>query len=147
MKRIANQRISMGSIRKGFLKVPQALLDDLYSRNDDTRCKALVYLCLLRHAYFVEGSCMLNGQRITCHKGEWITTYRELEEKTQVSKSRLKLLLETLAMEGKIMLHLNNRYTLIQIKETPYTGTVIPTEVSALPVQMNERPNYKRFKD
>ncbi|UVQ45762.1 hypothetical protein NXY11_21785 [Parabacteroides faecis] len=64
MKNTENQGVIPEKKRKGFLRVPNELLDDLYSDDPVLRKKARVYLCLLRHAFFVDGVITLSRKKI-----------------------------------------------------------------------------------
>lgn len=156
MKNADNQNIVARNEKKGFLKVPNYLLDDLYSDRPEVRNKARVHLYLLKHSYFVAGMIVVNGRKWFCQKGEWMTTYRELERKTQVSKSCIGDLLNKLVAEERIMVRRNGCFTFVRIqgvRVTEEASRPAGKEKNAsapLPdssASSASRPNYNRFKD
>ena len=100
---------------KGFLKVPNAVLENIYSDNPLTRLQGKLFLCLLHHAYFKIGMSTINSLYIPCRRGEWITTYRIIEEKTGISRCKLNMLLDLLANDGLITVKRFVRFTVITI--------------------------------
>lgn len=157
MKNTENQGVIPEKKRKGFLRVPNELLDDLYSDDPVLRKKARVYLCLLRHAFFVDGVITLSRKKIPCRRGEWITTLRQLEEKTEVPKTLVSRLLAKLADEGCIRVRRLGRFTQVQLlhfdepvvaKAAKSTdGPKSPPAASPATSPLTQRPNYKRFEE
>lgn len=156
MKKADNQNNVACDEKKGFLKVPNYLLDDLYSDRPEVRNKARVHLYLLKHSYFVAGMIVVNGRKWLCQKGEWVTTYRELERKTQVPKSCIGDLLNKLVEEERIVVRRNGCFTFVRIQGMRVTEKAFrPAEKeknasASLPdssVSSVGRPNYNRFKD
>lgn len=135
--------------------VPHFLLDDLYSDDPMRRSKAGVYLCFLRHVYFADGVVVLNRRRMTCCKGEWITTVRQLEQKTGIPRTTISRMLIRLAEEGDFEIRHEGRFTFVRLLriETETEGTAAPRKGASQPEDAAtggssmERPNYKRFKD
>ena len=144
------QSVNSGKRKKGFLCVPNYWLDDFYS--DD---KARIYLCLLKHVYFADGEIVVNGQRMPCRKGEWVTTYRQLEQKTGVARTTISRLIKLLAEEGNIRIRYDGHFTFVQFppegvpKDVPASdGKESPPAKPAKPrTPPAGRPNYNRFKD
>lgn len=155
MKHIDLQRNGRGKRREGFLCVPHFLLDDLYSDDPARRSKAGVYLCFLRHVYFADGVIVVNRRRMTCRKGEWITTVRQLERKTGIPRTTIGRVLKRLEEEGDFEIRHEGRFTFVRFirAETQKDGT--PASKAATPQtdtsrpggNSADRPNYNRFKD
>lgn len=149
------QKNGRGNRRNGFLRVPHFLLDDLYSDDPVRRSKAGVYLCLLRHLYFADGVVVLNRRRMTCRKGEWITTLRQLEQKTGIPRTTIGRVLKRLEEEGDFEIRHEGRFTFVRSLrgERGADATAVPKEEvhrpgdAAFGGRSVERPNYKRFKE
>ena len=149
------QSVNSGKRKKGFLCVPNYWLDDFYSDEPERRNKARIYLCLLKHVYFADGEIVVNGQRMPCRKGEWVTTYRQLEQKTGVARTTISRLIKLLAEEGNIRIRYDGHFTFVQFppegvpKDVPASdGKESPPAKPAKPrTPPAGRPNYNRFKD
>ena len=149
------QSVNSGKRKKGFLCVPNYWLDDFYSDEPERRNKARIYLCLLEHVYFADGEIVVNGQRMPCRKGEWVTTYRQLEQKTGVARTTISRLIKLLAEEGNIRIRYDGHFTFVQFppegvpKDVPASdGKESPPAKPAKPrTPPAGRPNYNRFKD
>lgn len=100
---------------KGFLKVPNVILGKIYSGQVYARWYGVLYLCLLYHASFRERDTAFNAQTVVCRRGEWVTSYRIIEEKTGIPRSCLRDLLETLVEDGLISIKRFARFTVITI--------------------------------
>lgn len=154
MKCHEQQKNGRGNRRNGFLRVPYFLLDELYSDDPVRRSQASVYLCFLRHLYFADGTVVLNRRRMTCRKGEWITTVRQLGQKTGIPRTTILRVLTRLAEEGDFEIRREGRFTFVRFlrgeteKEAaaPKKETSRPGE-GASGGRSAEKPNYKRFKD
>lgn len=155
MKHIDLQRDGRGKRRSGFLCVPHFLLDDLYSDDPMRRSRASVYLCFLKHVYFADGVIVVNRRRMTCLKGEWITTIRQLEQKTGIPRTTIGRVLKRLEEEGDFEIRHEGKFTFVrsvrgetQKEETapPKTETSPPKDTGAGKNSIC-RPNYNRFKD
>ncbi len=109
------QKNGRGNRRNGFLRVPHFLLDDLYSDDPVRRSKAGVYLCFLRHVYFADGVVVVNRRRMTCRKGEWITTVRQLEQKTGIPRTTIGRVLKRLEEEGDFEIRHEGRFTFVRL--------------------------------
>ena len=148
---------SVNSGRKErFLCVPNYWLDDFYSDEPERRNKARIYLCLLKHVYFADGEIVVNGQRMPCRKGEWVTTYRQLEQKTGVARTTISRLIKLLAEEGEHPYTLRRPFYLRAISSgrssercsrfrRKRVASRQAGEASRTPPA--GRPNYNRFKD
>lgn len=155
MKSLEQQKKGRGNRRNGFLCVPHFLLDDLYSDDPVRRSKASVSLCFLKYVYFADGMIVVNRRRMTCRKGEWITSVRQLEQKTGIPRTTLGRVLKRLAEEGDFEIRHEGRFTFVRSlrMETQKEGTEAPQKGASLPGEADlradsvERPNYKRFKD
>lgn len=106
---------SLKILSKGFLKVPNDVLEDIYSNNVITRLCGKLYLCLLYHAYFADGMITIGKLCVPCKRGEWVTTYRTIEEKTGISISCISMLLDILVNKGLITVRRFSRFTVITI--------------------------------
>lgn len=113
MKTTENNAFSFYS--KGFVKVPNVILGKMYSGESYPRLYAFLYLCLLYHASFRERSLEVNAQTVVCHRGEWVTSYRIIEQKSNISRSCLKDLLEMMVEDGLISIQRFTRFTVIVI--------------------------------
>ena len=97
----------------------------------------------------------VNGQRMPCRKGEWVTTYRQLEQKTGVARTTISRLIKLLAEEGNIRIRYDGHFTFVQFppegvpKDVPASdGKESPPAKPAKPrTPPAGRPNYNRFKD
>lgn len=113
MKTTENKTLSFFS--KGFTKVPNEILGKVYSEQPCARMYGFLYLCLLYHASFRDRDAMINAQTVPCRRGEWVTSYRIIEQKTNISRSCLRELLETLVEDGVISIRRFSRFTVITI--------------------------------
>lgn len=148
------QKNGRGNKRNGFLRVPNFLMDDFYSENPVKRSKASVYLCFLKHLYFVDGVIVVENRRISCRKGEWITTIRELEQKTGIPKTTIGRVLRRLEEEGDFEIRREGRFTFVRsLRMEEDTAAAAPKKATTPPGDVPagggsvERPNYQRFKD
>lgn len=149
------QKNGRGNRRNGFLRVPHFLLDDLYSDDPVRRSKAGVYLCFLKHVYFADGVVIVNRRRMTCRKGEWITTVRQLEQKTGIPRTTIGRVLKRLEEEGDFEIRHEGRFTFVRSLRVAMEtdATAAPKEGASRPEdavsgrRSTERPNYKRFKN
>ena len=152
MKEEDYQSVNSGKRKKGFLCVPNYWLDDFYSDEPERRNKARIYLCLLKHVYFADGEIVVNGQRMPCRKGEWVTTYRQLEQKTGVARTTISRLIKLLAEEGNIRVRNDGHFTFVQFppagvpKDIPASdGKEPPPAKPAKPrTPPASRPNYNK---
>lgn len=115
MKDTKQQSVSPWKSSKGFLKVPNEVLGQIYSEQIVNRLCGLLYLCILFHAYFAEAYLVINSKSVLCKRGEWITTYRIIEEKTRIARSCISDLLDILTKEGKITVDKYGRFTCITV--------------------------------
>lgn len=129
---------SLKLLSRGFLKVPNDILEEIYSENAVARLHGKLFLCLLYHAYFADGMIKVGTLCIPCKRGEWVTTYRTIEEKTSISRGCVKTLLELLTNDGLITVRRFSRFTVITIvryddmMKTPLTfPPVLPGKPSA----------------
>lgn len=106
---------SLKLLSKGFMKVPNYILEDIYSDNAVRRLRGKLFLCLLYHAYFADGIIRVSRLCIPCQRGEWVTTYRTIEEKTGIARSCVKSLLEQLTNDELITTRRFSRFTVITI--------------------------------
>lgn len=106
---------SLKLLSRGFLKVPNDILEEIYSDNAVARLHGKLFLCLLYHAYFADGMIKVGRLCIPCKRGEWVTTYRTIEEKTGIARSCVKTLLELLTNDGLITTRCFSRFTAITI--------------------------------
>lgn len=140
---------------RGFLKVPNHVLESIYSDDLVNRMLGRIYLCALFHAYYSEGVIMVNKIAIPCHRGEWITTYRIIEEKTGISHSYIGGVLEILVKYDLITIRRFRRFTVITIcnYDDLMKAPVAPphstppktrSQAAAIP-QPASRPEYQRL--
>lgn len=100
---------------KGFIKAPNVILEKMYSVQPYSRLYGFLYICLLYHASFRERDTTFNAQTVPCKRGEWVTSYRIIEQKTGISRSCLKELLEKQVEDGLISIERFARFTVITI--------------------------------
>ena len=115
MKETDLQSFRVENRRKGFLRVPHFLLDDLYSDQPMRRGKAWVYLCFLKHVYFADGEIVVDHRRMPCHKGEWITTFRQLAQKTDIPRTTLGCVLKLLEEDWDLEIRHEGRFTFVRL--------------------------------
>ncbi|WP_455637621.1 hypothetical protein [Parabacteroides sp.] len=113
MKTTENNAFSIHS--KGFVKVPNVILGKIYSDQPYARLYGFLYLCLLYHASYRERDIKVNAQTVTCQCGEWVTSYRIIEQKTGISRGCLRDLLEAQVEDGLISIRRFVRFTVITI--------------------------------
>ena len=106
---------SLKMLSKGFQKVPNDVLESIYSDNVIRRLCGKLYLCLLYHTSFADGMITVGKLCIPCKRGEWVTTYRTIEEKTGISLSCISSLLDILVNDGLISVRRFKRFTVITI--------------------------------
>lgn len=104
--------------RKGYLQVPNSVLDELFCKDTIERQRSLLYLCILKHAFFRNGSMKVNKYRYVCQQNEWLTTCSELSQLTGVKRSVVHRLLEQLQEKRYIEMSCNKRFTSIRLTET-----------------------------
>ena len=154
MQNIDNPKQNL--FRWGFLKVPNAILSKKYADTPYSRMYGELYTCLLYHANRHDEENTVNSYTIYGKRGEWITTYRTIEEKTQISRSRLKTLLDNMEADGVISVRRMRYFTIITIPgyddwmKVPTAGSNPPPATPArqhLPEHRKEnfRPIYQRF--
>lgn len=131
---------SLKAISKGFLKVPNDVLENIYSGNVVTRLCSKLYLCVLYHTYFADGMTTVGNLCIPCKRGEWVTTYRMIEEKTGISISCISSLLDILVNNELITVRRFVRFTVITITQyddlmkTPVAFPPVPSGKPSAPV-------------
>lgn len=113
MKKLKNNKP-----RKGFLKVPNQVLDQLFSYDQMERQRMLVYLCILKNAFFRNGSIKLNEYRYVCHQHEWLTSCRQLSLLTGIKRTLVHKLLAELEASDHIRMTSCKRYTSIRLPES-----------------------------
>ena len=140
----------------GFLKVPNVILSKKYADTPYSRSYGELYTCLLYHANRYDKENTVNSYTICGKRGEWITTYRTIDEKTQISRSRLKTLLDNMEADGVISVRRMRYFTIITITgyddwmKVPTAGNNPPPATPVrknLPEHRKEnfRPIYQRF--
>lgn len=115
MKKSIKQHINPWTSTKGFLKVPNEIIEMIYSEQSIDRLSGLLYLCILFHAYFAEAYIIVNLKSVFCKRGEWITTYSIIERKTRIRRNCIGGLLDILTKEGKITVDKYGRFTCITV--------------------------------
>lgn len=142
-------------ITGGFLKVPNYVLENIYSDNPVNNLLGKLYLCVLYHAYYADGVIMVNAMPIQCKRGEWITTFRHISNKTGIARSNVGALLELLEKNDLIIIRRFRRFTVITICNyddlmkapvAPPRSTPPKTrsQAAAIP-QPVARPEYQRL--
>ena len=134
---------------KGFLKVPNSILERMYAGNIDGYQYGLLYICLLFHANKRDKEVQIDSYTIPGKRGEWITTFRRIESKTSLSRWRLKVLLDQMVADGVIEVRHLRRFTVILLigyddwMKIPYIGNPPPS----VPYNRTAafQPVYKRF--
>jgi DNA-binding transcriptional ArsR family regulator len=87
---------------KTYLKVPRLLIDSLYSSVEEKRKIAILYLALMSYCYFEDGYVIVGAEKITCARGEYITSHGQLTDLTGMSGRTLRYLLKRLSEKGLI---------------------------------------------
>lgn len=142
-------------ITGGFLKVPNYVLENIYSDNPVNIMLGKIYICSLYHAYYADGVIVVNAMPIQCIRGEWITTFRDISNKTGIARSNVGPLLEILVKNDLITTRKFHRFTVITINNyddlmkapaAPPRSTPPKTrsQTAAIP-QPASRPEYQRL--
>jgi len=115
MKKNYDPSLNHEKKKKGFLRVPHALLDDFFSSNLYRHQLALIHLCVLRYIFYKDAYVHINGRNYMCRQGEWLTSTRKIADLTRVNRNRIQDLLALLADLGIIVLETTNLYTRIRL--------------------------------
>lgn len=143
------------TITQGFLKVPNHVLEMIYSDDPINRLLGKLFLCVLFHAYYKDGAILVNKKILPCHCGEWVTTYSIIEKKTDIARCYIKSLLQVLVNEHLISTRKFHCFTVITISHyddlmkapvAPPRSTPPKTksQTAAIP-QPASRPEYQRL--
>ncbi len=89
---------------KSFLRLPRKVLQRLYGKDDWEKQLGWLYITLIIHAFHSDGYVLLNGERVSCCRGEFVSSLRKLAELTKLSYSTIKRLLERLKLEQLVRL-------------------------------------------
>lgn len=68
-----------------YVKLPRVIWDDLLSVETCKHMCARIYLTLFLGCEYTDKTLEINGKKINCHAGEFITTYKELSYLTGMS--------------------------------------------------------------
>lgn len=90
-------------------------MEQIYSDQLISQLCGRLYLCILHHAYFAEAYIIFKTKSVLCKRGEWITTYSIIAEKTKISRCYIGDLLDILTKEGKITVDKYGRFTCITV--------------------------------
>jgi len=115
MKNVIYQSLNHEKKRKGFLRVPHVLLDNLFSKDQGRQLLAWLHLTILHHIFYKDGVVTLHHRRIICRQNEWITSYRKLAEITNIGRAQIPGLLQTLVDHGVIVIESCSYYTRIHL--------------------------------
>ena len=115
MKGVNYQSLDHEKKKRGFLRVPHTLLDNLYNKDTGRRQIALVHLAILRHVFYKDGTITVHRRRIVCLQGEWVTSYRKIADLTGIGRAQIPVLLQILVHHGHIILESCSYYTRIRL--------------------------------
>lgn len=68
-----------------YVKLPRVIWDDLMSMATSRHMCARLYLALFLGCEYTDKTLEINGRKMVCHTGEFITTYKELSYLTGMS--------------------------------------------------------------
>lgn len=153
MKQAKIERVSV--FTRGFLKVPNHVLEYIYSDDPIERMLGKLFLCILYHAYYSNGVVIVNKKSFPCHRGEWVTSFRIIEDKTGIPYHYVGSLLSIMETEHLITTRRFRRFTVITISgyddlmkapAAPPRSTPPKTrsQTAAIP-QPASRPEYQRL--
>jgi len=115
MKNVNYQSLNHEKKRKGFLRVPHALLDNLFSKDQGRQQLAWLHLTILHHIFYKDGVVTLHHRRIICRQNEWIASYRKIAEIMNIGRAQIPGLLQTLVDHGVIVMESCSYYTRIRV--------------------------------
>lgn len=152
MKQSKNEGVRVFS--RGYLKVPNLVLEYIYSDDPIERMMGKIFLCILHHAYYVDGVVIVNKKPYPCRRGEWITSFRIIGEKAEIPYRYVGGLLDIMEHKGLISTSRFRRFTLISICHyddlskmhiTPPRSTPPKQGSGAAPIPPSTRPEYERL--
>lgn len=90
------------NLGKSFVKMPRKLLSLAFGSRKKSRLFGRVYIALVSLCYFKDGKVKLGRKYYTCHRGEYLGTYRELADRADISLGSVRHYLEELSQAGLI---------------------------------------------
>lgn len=94
---IENELIAGDYFGKGYLKVPRTILNQLHAKSVLVRQQGQLHLLLFESCFFVDGYVELNGDQVSCRKGEYVGTQAELARLSGIHPSTVNVLLHKMA--------------------------------------------------
>ncbi|WP_293712162.1 winged helix-turn-helix domain-containing protein [uncultured Parabacteroides sp.] len=90
------------NLGKSFVKMPRKLLSLAFGSEKKSRLFGRVYIALVSLCYFKDGTVKLGKNYYTCHRGEYLGTYRELADRADISLGSVGYYLKELSQAGLI---------------------------------------------
>ena len=90
------------NLGKSFVKMPRKLLSLAFGSEKKSRLFGGVYIALVSLCYFKDGTVKLGKNYYTCHRGEYLGTYRELADRADISLGSVGYYLKELSQAGLI---------------------------------------------
>lgn len=90
------------SLGKSFVKMPRKVLAMSFSHQKNDRMYARIFMALVSMCYFKEGVVKLGKYVYICRRGEYLGSYRELANRTDVSFGSIGYYLKALSDDGLI---------------------------------------------
>ncbi|WP_102408565.1 hypothetical protein [Parabacteroides bouchesdurhonensis] len=98
-------------VRKcGYLNVGRSELKALFSPNLELRELSNVLLCVQTFANFGEGEVFIGDFTYFCHRGEWITSLKEIALRTGVERRRVSKHLNRLEKQNLLRIETLGNY-------------------------------------
>jgi hypothetical protein len=102
-------------LTKGYIRVPRAILADLFCKDEKKHQEANLYLFLLSSTFYKKGDVHKLDKEMVCQRGQFICSQSELEEVFELSRRQVRLLLSTLVQRNLIEVEVKNHISHISI--------------------------------
>lgn len=94
------EKITMDYLRGSYLRIPRKVINRMLIGTPAERQVGWLHFSLISLSFHTDGFVYLTGKRkVPCAKGEYVGSYRDLEELTGISRCTIGRLLQQLADE------------------------------------------------
>lgn len=99
---IENEQVTVDYFGKAYLKVPRTILNQLHAKSVLVRQQGQLHLLLFAKCFFIDGYVELNGEQVSCRKGEYVGTQAELARLSGIHASTVNILLHKM-VDAKLL--------------------------------------------
>lgn len=101
-ERIRRNAVALFYLGKAYVKIPRVILERLFSKIKSERMIGKIYCTLFVCCNYADGCICVGGQTLFCRAGEWIATYDELAQLSEISARSLDRYIKMLVKESLV---------------------------------------------